>query len=277
LQPGSPSANDFRFAILGDRTGTANTEAYAEVWKEMDRGRPDFVINVGDSIQGGQDASAESEWHELGRLWARYGRYPLYLTPGNHDIWSEASRRIFEKVAGRPPFYSFNFGNAHFTVLDNSRTLELGEDQLDFLERDLAANRARAPKFVFFHKPYWIVFLKLGSGEFPLHRIARKYGVDYIVSGHGHQFLSLSRDGITYLEVGSSGASMARGLSRGEGFDEGWFYQYVRARVKGSRAELTVKELDPPFGEGRTAAVSAPPVSAAPPSARSRQPAGSRR
>jgi hypothetical protein len=56
-------------------------------------------------------------------------------------------------------------------------------------------------------------------------------------------------DGIVYMEVGSSGGFM-KGLARGEGFKEGWFYHHVWARVKGSKIEFTVKEIDGK-GQGR--------------------------
>jgi hypothetical protein len=153
---------------------------------------------------------------------------------------------VYQKETGRPSYYSFNYQDAHFTVLDNSRSLDLTDSQLKFLEEDLKANKDRRPKFVFFHKPYWIAFLKLGSGEFPLHQLAKKYGVGYVISGHGHQFVRLSRDGIVYMEVGSSGGKM-----KGEGFEKGWFYHHVWGLVKGSKVELSVKELDGPAGKGR--------------------------
>src|SRR5580693_8099365 len=86
--------NDFRFSILGDRTGDAQPGVYERIWSELDTVHPDFVINVGDSIQGGSDATAASEWQALRPLWDRY-RYRIYLTPGNHDIWSDASRAIY--------------------------------------------------------------------------------------------------------------------------------------------------------------------------------------
>jgi hypothetical protein len=238
--------NDFRFSIVGDRTGGAMPEIYGRVWREIDLLHPDFVINVGDTIEGGNDARAEAEWQELRPLWDRYGHFPLYFTPGNHDIWSNQSLEVYKKETARPNFYSFNYQDAHFTVLDNSRSLDLTDSQLQFLERDLRANQDRRPKFVFFHKPYWLAFLKLGSGEFPLHQLAKKYGVNYIVSGHGHQFVRLTRDGIVYMEVGSSGGRM-----KGAGFSNGWFYHHVWGRVKGSKIELSVKELDGPAGKGR--------------------------
>ena len=238
--------NDFRFSIVGDRTGTAMPEIYGRIWREIDLMHPDFAINVGDTIEGGKDELAESQWQDLRPVWQRYGHFPLYFTPGNHDIWSERSLEVYQKETGRPSYYSFNYQDAHVTVLDNSRSLDLTDSQLKFLEDDLKANQERRPKFVFFHKPYWIAFLKLGSGEFPLHQLAKKYGVGYVISGHGHQFVRLSRDGIVYMEVGSSGGQM-----KGEGFEKGFFYHHVWGLVKGSKVELSVKELDGPAGKGR--------------------------
>jgi hypothetical protein len=205
--------NDFHFSILGDRTGSAAPEIYGRIWREIDLLGPAFVINVGDTIQGGHDERAESDWQQVLPVMDRYKRYPLFLVPGNHDIWSDHSRRLFEKYAGRKPPYSFSYQNAHFIVLDNSQTTTLGDDQHEFLERDLRANRDRRPKFVFFHKPYWLAPLRLGSGEFRLHQLAREYGVDYVISGHTHNFARLTREGVTYMIVGSSGANLARYLS----------------------------------------------------------------
>src|SRR6185369_4120912 len=180
--------NDFRFSIVGDRTGAAMPEIYGRIWREIDLMHPDFVINVGDTIEGGNDDLADGQWQDLRPVWQRYGHFPLYFTPGNHDIWSQKSLDLYKKETGRPNYYSFNYQDAHFTVLDNSRSLDLTDTQLKFLESDLKANQDRSPKFVFFHKPYWIAFLKVGSGEFALHQLAKKYGVSYVISGHGHQF-----------------------------------------------------------------------------------------
>src|SRR5579871_2963298 len=130
------SKNDFQFCILGDRTGDAQPGIYERIWRDVAAQHPDFAINVGDTIQGGNDAIAESEWAALKPLW-EHQTFPFYLTPGNHDIWSAASRRIFEKETGHPASYGFDFQNAHFTVLDNSQTEDLSEEQMQFLERDL--------------------------------------------------------------------------------------------------------------------------------------------
>jgi Icc protein len=231
------SRNNFRFCILGDRTGDAQPGVYERVWHELDALHPDFVINVGDTIQGGHDATAEAEWAALRPLWDRY-KYPLYFTPGNHDIWSTVSRRIYEKETGRPAQYGFDFEDAHFTVLDNSQTEDLSDDQMQFLARDLDAHRAREPKFVFFHKPFWLIPVKFQSSQFPLHQLAKKYGVRYVISGHGHQYVRSAVDGIVYLEAGSSGGKL-----KGAGFERGWFFGEILAHVAGARVDMKVEEI----------------------------------
>ena len=249
--------NNFRFAVIGDRTGGAQPQIYGRVWYEVDLLHPDIVLNVGDTIQGGDDVTAAEEWEELRPVWARYRHYPLYFTPGNHDIWSDISRQLYEQESGRPTHYSFNYQDSHFVVLDSAGVAgdssrgRLSPKQLEFLEQDLAENEDADPKFVLFHHPFWIQGFAEQGGEFELHELAQRYGVDYVISGHGHQFVRMERDGIVYMEVGSSGGNMTKGLIRGEGFRQGWFHHWVWGRVQNNKVTFTVKEIGGPMGEGR--------------------------
>jgi predicted phosphodiesterase len=243
--------NDFHFSIVGDRTGSATAQVYGRVWREVDMLHPAFVINVGDTIQGGGDDKIEEQWKEIRTLFNRYKHYPLYLVPGNHDVFSAASEKAFMRETGRPLHYSFDYQNAHFTVLDNSRGLELTAAELQFLEADLAQHQAQRPKFVFFHKPFWIPLVRVGSGEFALHKLAKKYGVDYIINGHGHTFMRLPFDNVVYMEVGSSGGGVEKKFERGAGFSDGIFFHHVWVYVKGGKVSMTVRELDGMRGQGR--------------------------
>ena len=250
---GAPTPRDshnFRFAIIGDRTGEPTPGVYEAVWREIRSWRPDFAINVGDTIQGGKDSTAASEWSQLRPLWRRFPK-PVFFTPGNHDIWSEASRRIYEKETGRPAHYGFNYENAHFTVLDNSRSFSLSSEEMQFLAGDLERNKARNPKFVFFHQPFWLLPLKLQNTAFPFHQLIRKYNVSYVVGAHVHQFSRMQRDGIVYLLAGSSGGHL-RGHDPLKDFAQGWFYQWIQVTVKGSDVQAVIQELNAPFGKGRT-------------------------
>jgi Icc protein len=232
-----------RFAILGDRTGGANSAVYERVWVEVAREHPAFVINVGDTIEGLHDDQAVEEWKALRPLWAKYAGIPIYFTAGNHDIWSALSEKLYVQETKRPASYSFTFKDqVHITVLDNGRTNSLSDEQLQYLEADLKAAPANVPRMVFFHVPFWIVPLTFQSGAFELHRIARQYGVAAVVSGHGHQFVKLERDGIQYLEAGSSGGSLQRGLSSGQGAAEGWSYGWTLCTVNGGKVQFEMKK-----------------------------------
>jgi predicted phosphodiesterase len=246
LSIGGGATGDFRFAIIGDRTGEAQPGVYEQVWREVDAWHPDMAINVGDTIQGGNDANAAREWSALKPLFSKYARYPLYFTPGNHDIWSERSRRIYERETKRAAHYSFDYGSAHFTVLDNSESEALSDGEMQFLAGDLEKNQGRPVKLVFFHRPSWLIPVMLG-GDFPLHRLAVKYHVQYVVAGHAHKFARFERDATTYLMVGSSGGHL-----RGKGFEDGWFFHHVRATVRAGKVQMTIKEVDAPLGEGRS-------------------------
>ncbi len=235
---------ELRFAILGDRTGGADAAIYEQVWREVASEHPAFVINVGDTIEGLHDERAEAEWRELRPLWARYAALPKYFTAGNHDVWSPLSKALYTRETKHSTFYSFTFRElVHITVLNNGRENTLSDAQLRFLEDDLKAAPAGIPRMVFFHVPFWILPLTFRSGAFELHRIAKQYGVAAVVSGHGHQFVKLERDGIQYLEAGSSGASLQRGLSSGQGAAEGWFYGWTLCTVQGSDVKLAWRAL----------------------------------
>lgn len=241
------SDGTFRFAILGDRTGEAVPGVWEEVWRETDADHPDFVITVGDTIQGGDDATVDREWQEQLRILAPYRKYRIFFTPGNHDVWSLDSAEAFEKYAKHPLHYGFDYKQAHFTVLDNSRSDSLSAEELAFLRNDLQAHAKQPLKFVFSHRPSWILQVVLGNSHFPLHELAKEYGVHYVIAGHIHQMLHFELDGITYLSMASAGGH----LRNGKEYQRGWFFAHTIVTVHGTSADFTIKEASPPFGESR--------------------------
>jgi 3',5'-cyclic-AMP phosphodiesterase len=238
---------EFHFAILGDRTGGAVPGVYEEAWREADLDHPEFAVTVGDSIQGGDDLTMDKEWQQVTNLLAPYRRYKIFFTPGNHDIWSLASAQAFEKYTKRPSHYSFDYKQAHFTILDNSRSDDMPAEELAFLDKDLQLHRAQPVKFVFSHRPSWILHAVLGDPNFPLHQIAKRYGVKYVIAGHLHQMLHFELDGVTYLSMASSGGHLRDTKS----YEKGWFFEHTLVTVKGASASFTIKELGAPFGQGR--------------------------
>ena len=219
----------FRFAILSDRTGGHTPGIYPQVIEEINLLNPDFVVTVGDHIEGyGEDYErSDVEWDSLmvliGALEA-----PFYMTPGNHDIWDDESEAMYTARTGFDPYYSFDYENTHFVILDNSRidaAADFPEEQRDWLVADLARHSEAENIFVFVHKPLWAQTLVLGRPD-PLHDIFREYGVDAVFNGHLHHYFTTEFDGIDYTVIGSSGGGMYRSaeqpVTRGEFFQFGW-------------------------------------------------------
>jgi Icc protein len=230
-------AADFHFVILGDRTGETEPGVYEQVWKQTAAENPAFVISVGDTIQGLDDATADREWRDVQRVFPP--RIKLYLTPGNHDIWSDLSESLFRKYSGHPPHYSFDHEQAHFTILDNSRNDVFSAAEIAWLESDLHAHEKQPVKFVFSHRPSWIVEILLKNPQSAIHQLAKKYNVQFVVSGHVHQMIHSNFEGITYLSMPSAGGHL-RGTKK---YEDGWFFAHTLVDVSGTDVRFQIKEL----------------------------------
>jgi len=197
-----------RFAIASDRTGGHVPGIYGEIITEIERLKPDFVMTVGDQIEGYTDdtATLNAQWHEYDSIVARL-TMPLYLTPGNHDILTDITEQVFRKFHG-DPYYSFDYRVLHFIVLDVGRwesSKEIPEEQINWLINDLQNNQNVAYTFVFMHKPFWYETTAEGKPD-TLHSLFVNYGVDAVFTGHFHEYFSGKYDGILYTGLGSSGA-----------------------------------------------------------------------
>jgi hypothetical protein len=207
-EPPSVPSPVIHFAVLGDRTGEHQPGIYERAVAQVERLRPDFVLTVGDHIEGYTDDTAvlKTQWDEYFSI-VKALTMPLYLTPGNHDITTDAALPMFRKVVGEP-YRSFDIGELHFIILDNSRwdsSDRMPKEQMEWLTKDLQSHANAGLTFVFFHKPFWYNSVSLGKPD-TLHSLFVKYGVDAVFSGHFHQYFSGKFDGILYTAIGSSGA-----------------------------------------------------------------------
>jgi hypothetical protein len=234
-----------RFAIIGDRTGSHVEGVYGRVVAEVEALEPEFVITVGDQIEGYTEDTVRlrEEWAEYDSIVAGLSM-PLYLVPGNHDITFDGMEPFFERHSGRKPYYSFDHAGLHVVVLDNSRRESgqgLDDAQFAWLEQDLASAReTRTATLVFMHKPFWYELAARGRPD-PLHELFRSGGVTAVFSGHYHQYFSGVIDGISYTSIGSSGGGTVPGPT-------GIEYHYALVTVDGG---ALVVEPILPGGETR--------------------------
>ena len=234
------SAADLRFVLLGDRTGEAQSGVYERIWQDLAAAKPAFVVSVGDTIQGIEDATAENQWRAVRAVLAPYREIPLYLAPGNHDIWSALSERLFTQYAGHPPHYSFDQSGVHFTILDTSRGDVLSDSEFAWLEADLRAHADAPVKFVVTHRPTWIVDAVLGNAQAPLHRLAKQYGVCCLIAGHVHQLIHAELDGVTYYALPSAGGHLRLSAK----YEDGWFFGWTGVQIQGREVKFQVHSLD---------------------------------
>jgi len=203
-----PLDHPIRFAVIGDRTGEHQEGVYEETIAEVARMQPDFVVTVGDHIEGySQDTAViNGEWREYLKIVEPLAG-KIHFTPGNHDITFDEMQPSFERFVGKP-YRSFDEHGLHFIVLDNSRWWNIEEfptEELEWLTEDLKQHVDAPYTFVFFHVPYWYRTIAQGKPD-TLHSLFRAYGVDAVFTGHFHSYFTGEFDNILYTGIGSSGA-----------------------------------------------------------------------
>ena len=223
--PVHDTAAAFHFAVLSDRCGGPNQQAYEQVVADIARLCPDFVITVGDLAD---DCRNEAGWRKAMEP-LRQLSCPVYYTPGNWDIQDTQSAEVFRRVTGNAPYYSFDYQGCHFTVVNNAVIecyAQMEDEQKAWLAADLQKNRDKDQLFVFMHKPFWAQGIAQGKPD-ALHELFVKYDVDAVFTGHWHQNGYAEIDGIEYNLAGSSGGA----YPGDENTAMGCFYQFLWCAV----------------------------------------------
>jgi hypothetical protein len=112
--------DNFQFAIIGDRTGGANVEGtFVLAMDQLNLLQPEFVINVGDIIEGYTRDKAElnAQWKEAETTAAKL-EMPFFFVRGNHDVSYPEAREVWGERHG-PGYYHFVYRDVLFMVLDS--------------------------------------------------------------------------------------------------------------------------------------------------------------
>lgn len=226
----------FKFLVFGD-SQSVQYDTWRTVIEQAYTTNADaaFLTVVGDLVDVGQDYSQWEGWFDAAA--GVIDTIAVMPLTGNHEnytpVWGERSLpKLFAaqfKLPDNGPeglkglVYSFDYGNAHFTVLDSQEREEarfipnMLEKQQAWLDADLAAT-AKMWKIVFFHKPpYHSVS---GRGNDTVREafvpILDKHHVDVVFNGHDHiyartyplfsdKIVDSSVKGTIYVTTGRSG------------------------------------------------------------------------
>jgi hypothetical protein len=137
----------------------------------------------------------------------------LFPSIGNHEGTAENYLDYFylpSESSGSERYYSFDYANAHFVIIDTYSTFSAGSTQYNWLVSDLAANQSKRWLFAVFHKPPYSSSshgsdLTVRNTLCPLFE---QYGVDIVFNGHDHDYERSYVNGVYYIVTGGGGAPL---------------------------------------------------------------------
>ena len=201
-----PLNGSFTFIVYGD------TREQTPLFTQMERHKLvadriaqeeniSFVLHTGDLICSGEDLEEWNDFFGAGK--AMLANTTIYSTAGNH----EDNHTNYYDAFNVSQWYSFDCGNAHFTVLDSNDWADMTE-QTEWLQDDL--DNTATWKFVSFHHPPFSSDKRHWGGWSYLRGhwedIFIDNSVDAVFNGHVHAYERYKENGIQYMVLGCGGA-----------------------------------------------------------------------
>ncbi|MEN8157185.1 MAG: metallophosphoesterase [Bacteroidota bacterium] len=208
---------DFRFAVIPDRTGGHRPGIYEDAIRKLMLMQPEFVMSVGDLIEGYTEDSAEviTQWEEYDSLIAPLNM-PFYYVPGNHDYSNELMAGIWKERYG-PNYYHFMHKDVLFLCMssegEEAQMHGINEKQVQYFTDVLENHQEARWTLVFMHQPVW-TYGDPGWAELEELLEDREYTV---FAGHTHLYTKYVRNNSRYLVLATAGGiSELRGPGYGE-------------------------------------------------------------
>ncbi len=215
------SADAFTFLQISDShigfDKAANPDARATLVEAVTRvsslpARPAFMIHTGDISH----LSKPSEFDDADQIIGA-ARLDVHYVPGEHDILDEDQGRLYRDRYGRGTrgagWYSFDAGGIHFVGLVNVTNLQagglgnLGREQIEWLQADLAGLQASQPIVVFAHIPLWTVYAEWGWGTQDSEQalnLLKRFGSVTVLNGHIHQVMQKVEGNVAFHSARST-------------------------------------------------------------------------
>lgn len=262
---------DFSFVFMTDvhiRPDSAVVAAFNRLVDTVNKLDVDFVISGGDQVfdvMRGNRAKGDSLFTLYKTLSSRI-KVPVHNTVGNHELFAiypesmedsthaDYKYGMFKRYFG-DTYYAFDHKGWHFIVLNALDVAgqkyfgQIGEDQLRWLQRDLAGVSPETPIVVTLHIPLITAFNQVyprpdqnnDAGPAIVDRDAllavfKKHNLRLVLQGHLHWLEDLNVENRTHFITGGSvaGRPTWRGTNFGpRGFllfdvkEEGFKWKYI--------------------------------------------------
>lgn len=209
------SATRLKFVSYGDtRTNIKDHDAVAGQVVALFAADPQyqtFNMMLGDIVETGD---AEESWNkelfhpELKNIRAELANLAFIPVRGNHEhsgvLFGKYFPFPYPNTDGR--YWSFDYGPAHFTVIDQYSEHQPGSAQYEWLVKDLAATQ-KPWKFVALHMPGWSATERANAFvQDALQPLLEQYGVAALFAGHDHFYSRAEVNGVQHLTIGTGGA-----------------------------------------------------------------------
>jgi Icc protein len=168
--------------------------------------QPAFLIHTGDISH----LSKPGEFDTVDQILKGAKTSQVFYVPGEHDVLEDDGKQYLErygkgtKGAG---WHSFNHNGVHFIGLVNVLNLKagglgnLGQEQLEWLEKDVKGLSSSTPIVVFAHIPLWAVYPKWGWGTDDSEQALsylKRFGSVTVLNGHIHQVMQKVEGNVTF-------------------------------------------------------------------------------
>jgi 3',5'-cyclic AMP phosphodiesterase CpdA len=210
---GTDGTGTLRFVQVSDShigfNGPANTnvtESFTEAINQVNGlgFRPDFIMHTGDLTH----LSTPAQFDQVHQMMSGLRTDRIFVVPGEHDSVGDggkAYRQRFGQNTRGDGWYSFDTHGVHFIALVNTLNLEslghLGNEQIDFVRRDVKGLSSDTPIVVFSHIPLFAMYAKWGWGTddaLQVLNLLKRFSSVTCLNGHVHQLFSKTEGNVTF-------------------------------------------------------------------------------
>jgi Icc protein len=167
---------------------------------------PEFLLHTGDISH----LSKPEEFDTVDQILKSASAKDVFFVPGEHDVLNDDGKQYLDRYAKGAQgngWYSFEKKGVHFIGLVNVMSLKagglgtLGQNQLEWLEKDVKHLKSSTPIVVFAHIPLWAVYPEWGWGtEDSAQALSylKKFGSVTVLNGHIHQTMQKVEGNVTF-------------------------------------------------------------------------------